>query len=141
VQLFTILKYIIHMNNTSQVNLKSATFSLMGLIALFENDHVNESIRSDLVSVRDNIEKQIEALSIIEETKDAYLASTPPTITQEKNMENTYRIEEEVTTGWTLISDKTENLTKEKAKEIVANLIDREGYNPNRLRIVVDGQI
>tara|TARA_B100001778_G_scaffold134368_1_gene110696 strand:+ start:67 stop:456 length:390 start_codon:yes stop_codon:yes gene_type:complete len=129
------------MNNTSQVNLKSATFSLMGLIALFENDHVNESIRSDLVSVRDNIEKQIEALSIIEETKDAYLASTPPTITQEKNMENTYRIEEEVTTGWTLISDKTENLTKEKAKEIVANLIDREGYNPNRLRIVVDGQI
>ena len=129
------------MNNTSQVNLKSATFSLMGLIALFENDHVNESIRSDLVSVRDNIEKQIEALSIIEETKDAYLASTPPTITQEKNMENTYRIEEEVTTGWTLISDKTENLTKEKAKEIVANLIDREGYNPNRLRIVVDGQV
>tara|TARA_B100001564_G_scaffold84705_1_gene68516 strand:- start:420 stop:809 length:390 start_codon:yes stop_codon:yes gene_type:complete len=129
------------MNNTSQVNLKSATFSLMGLIALFENDHVNESIRSDLVSVRDNIEKQIEALSIIEETKDAYLASTPPTITQEKNMENTYRIEEEVTTGWTLISDKTENLTKEKAKEIVANLIDREGHNPNRLRIVVDGQI
>ena len=113
----------------------------MGLIALFENDHVNESIRSDLVSVRDNIEKQIEALSIIDETKDAYLASTPPTITQEKNMENTYRIEEEVTTGWTLISDKTENLTKEKAKEIVANLIDREGHNPNRLRIVVDGQI
>ena len=85
------------MNNTSQVNLKSATFSLMGLIALFENDHVNESIRSDLVSVRDNIEKQIEALSIIDETKDAYLASTPPTIIQEKNMENTYRIEEEVT--------------------------------------------
>lgn len=129
------------MNNTSQVNLKSATFSLMGLIALFENDHVNESIRSDLVSVRDNIEKQIEALSIIDETKDAYLASTPPTIIQEKNMENTYRIEEEVTTGWTLISDKTENLTKEKAKEIVANLIDREGHNPNRLRIVVDGQV
>jgi len=129
------------MNNTSQVNLKSATFSLMGLIALFENDHVNESIRSDLVSVRDNIEKQIEALSIIDETKDAYLASTPPTIIQEKNMENTYRIEEEVTTGWVKIDDNTENLTKEKAKEIVANLIDREGYNPNRLRIVVDGQI
>ena len=129
------------MNNTSQVNLKSATFSLMGLIALFENDHVNESIRSDLVSVRDNIEKQIEALSIIDETKDAYLASTPPTITQEKNMENTYRIEEEVTTGWVKISEETEHLVKDKAREIVQNLIDREGYNPNRLRIVVDGQV
>ena len=113
----------------------------MGLIALFENDHVNESIRSDLVSVRDNIEKQIEALSIIDETKDAYLASTPPTITQEKNMENTYRIEEEVTTGWVKISEETEHLVKDKAREIVQNLFDREGYNPNRLRIVVDGQI
>ena len=128
------------MSNTSQVNLKSATFSIMGLIALFENDHVNESIRADLVSVRDNIEKQIEALSIIEDSKSAYMASTP-IITQETTMANTYRIEEEVTTGWTLISDQTENLSKEKAKEIYQNLVDREGYNPNRLRIVVDGQV
>ena len=128
------------MSNTSQVNLKSATFSIMGLIALFENDHVNESIRSDLVSVRDNIEKQIEALSMIEDSKSAYMASTP-IITQETIMANTYRIEEEVTTGWTLISDQTENLSKEKAKEIYQNLVDREGYNPNRLRIVVDGQV
>ena len=128
------------MSNTSQVNLKSATFSIMGLIALFENDHVNESIRSDLVSVRDNIEKQIEALSIIEDSKSAYMASTP-IITQETTMANTYRIEEEVTTGWTLISDQTENLSKEKAKEIYQNLVYREGYNPNRLRIVVDGQV
>ena len=128
------------MSNTSQVNLKSATFSIMGLIALFENDHVNESIRSDLVSVRDNIEKQIEALSIIEDSKSAYMASTP-IITQETTMANTYRIEEEVTTGWTLISDQTENLSIEKAKEIYQNLVDREGYNPNRLRIVVDGQV
>ena len=128
------------MSNTSQVNLKSATFSIMGIIDLFENDHENESIRSDLVSVRDNIEKQIEALSIIEDSKSAYMASTPIT-TQETIMANTYRIEEEVTTGWTLISDQTENLSKEKAKEVYQNLVDREGYNPNRLRIVVDGQV
>ena len=129
-----------HMDNQSQTNLKSAAFTLMGLIALFENDHVNESVRSDLVSVRDNIEKQIEALSTIEDSKSAYMASTPIT-TQETIMANTYRIEEEVTTGWTLISDQTENLSKEKAKEVYQNLVDREGYNPNRLRIVVDGQV
>ena len=128
------------MSNTSQVNLKSATFSIMGLIALFENDHVNESIRSDLVSVRDNIEKQIEALSIIEDSKSAYMASTP-IITQETSMANTYRIEEEVTTGWVKISEETQHLSKDEAKEIVQNLIDRDGYNPNRLRIVVDGQV
>ena len=116
----------------SRTNLKTATFNVMGLIALFENDHINECIRSDLVSVRDNIEKQIEALSIIDEQKP---------IQTETIMANTYRIEEEVTTGWTLISDQTENLTKDKAKEIYQNLVDREGYNPNRLRIVVDGQV
>ena len=124
----------------SRTNLKTATFNVMGLIALFENDHINECIRSDLVSVRDNIEKQIEALSIIEDSKSANMASTPIT-TQETIMANTYRIEEEVTTGWTLISDQTENLSKEKAKEVYQNLVDREGYNPNRLRIVVDGQV
>ena len=132
-----------HMDNQesqSRTNLKTATFNVMGLIALFENDHINECIRSDLVSVRDNIEKQIEALSTIEDSKSAYMASTP-IITQETTMANTYRIEEEVTTGWTLISDQTENLSKEKAKEIYQNLVDREGYNPNRLRIVVDGQV
>ena len=124
-----------HMDNQesqSRTNLKTATFNVMGLIALFENDHINECIRSDLVSVRDNIEKQIEALSIIDEQKP---------IQTETIMANTYRIEEEVTTGWTLISDQTENLTKDKAKEIYQNLVDREGYNPNRLRIVVDGQV
>ena len=131
---------MIHMDNQSRTNLKTAAFNVMGLIALFENDHINESIRSDLVSVRDNIEKQIEALSIIEDSKSAYMASTPIT-TQETIMANTYRIEEEVTTGWTLISDQTENLSKEKAKEVYQNLVDREGYNPNRLRIVVDGQV
>ena len=132
-----------HMDNQesqSRTNLKTATFNVMGLIALFENDHINECIRSDLVSVRDNIEKQIEALSIIEDSKSAYMASTPIT-TQETIMANTYRIEEEVTTGWTLISDQTENLSKEKAKEVYQNLVDREGYNPNRLSIVVDGQV
>tara|TARA_Y100000356_G_scaffold61747_1_gene50308 strand:- start:794 stop:1180 length:387 start_codon:yes stop_codon:yes gene_type:complete len=128
------------MDNQSRTNLKTAAFNVMGLIALFENDHINESIRSDLVSVRDNIEKQIEALSIIEDSKSAYMASIP-TITQETTMANTYRIEEEVTTGWTLISDQTENLSKEKAKEVYQTLVDREGYNPNRLRIVVDGQV
>ena len=132
-----------HMDNQesqSRTNLKTATFNVMGLIALFENDHINECIRSDLVSVRDNIEKQIEAVLFIEDSISAYMASTP-IITQETIMANTYRIEEEVTTGWTLISDQTENLSKEKAKEVYQNLVDREGYNPNRLRIVVDGQV
>ena len=128
-----------HMDNQSQTNLKSAAFTLMGLIALFENDHINESVRSDLVSVRDKIEKQIDALSIIEETRNAF---TPPTpVVPPKKMENTYRIEEEVTSGWVKVSDQTEHLPRDKAKEIISNLIDREGYNPDKLKLVVDGQV
>lgn len=128
-----------HMDNQSQTNLKSAAFTLMGLIALFENDHVNESVRSDLVSVRDKIEKQIDALSIIEETRNAF---TPPTpVVPPKKMENTYRIEEEVTSGWVKVSDQTEHLPRDKAKEIISNLIGREGYNPDKLKLVVDGQV
>ena len=127
-----------HMDNQSQTNLKSAAFTLMGLIALFENDHVNESVRSDLVSVRDNIEKQIDALSTIDDTRSAF---TPPIATAPKKMENTYRIEEEVTSGWVKISDQTEHLPRDKAKEIISNLIDREGYNPDKLKLVVDGQV
>ena len=50
---------------------------------------------------------------------------------------NTYRIEELDTTGWVLV-EKYEKLPKEKAKEKVDELIG-SGYNPNRLRVIVDG--
>ena len=100
--------------------------------------------RSDLVSVRDNIEKQIEALSIIEDSKSAYMASTP-IITQETIMANTYRIEEEVTTGWTLISDQTENLSKEKAKEIINEISKihnvKKGILMKSLRVAFFGSL
>tara|TARA_B100000927_G_C16185643_1_gene357254 strand:+ start:384 stop:560 length:177 start_codon:yes stop_codon:yes gene_type:complete len=58
-------------------------------------------------------------------------------------MANTYRIEEEVTTGWVKVdgTDETDHLTKEKAKETLQKLIESGDYNPNRLRLVVDGQI
>ena len=129
------------MDNQSQTNLKSAAFTLIGLIALFENDHVNESVRSDLVSVRDNIEKQIDALSIIEDTKQVFTASTPVAPIPPKRMENTYRIEEETTVGWAGIDDKYNNLSKEKAKESYDQLLSTGDFNPSRLRLVVDGHV
>ena len=125
----------------SQVNLKSAMLNVMGLIALLEDDHINESIRSDLVSVRDKIQRQIDALATIEETRSAFTESTPIAPIPSKKLENTYRIEEEVTSGWVRIGKETENLTREKASEVYQNLINRESYNPDRLRIVVDGQV
>ncbi len=46
-------------------------------------------------------------------------------------MANTYRIEEEVTSGWAEIHT---NLTRDEAEDKLKKLI-AEGYNPNRLRV------
>jgi hypothetical protein len=52
-------------------------------------------------------------------------------------MENLYRIEEESTSGWTLIDPTAIQLTKEQASVLLRNYLE-EGYNPNHLRIRVD---
>ena len=54
---------------------------------------------------------------------------------------NTYRIEELCTTGWVLLGKEYSNLRKEDASQTIQNLIDTESYNPNDLRVVVDGQL
>ena len=48
--------------------------------------------------------------------------------------EQLYRIEEERTNGWFQI-DNHGNLTKEQATQIL-NQLFREGYNPERVRVV-----
>jgi len=52
-------------------------------------------------------------------------------------MEKRYRIEEETTSGWHLTEQYDVNLTKEQATERLNELL-AEGYNPNRLRAVLD---
>lgn len=52
-------------------------------------------------------------------------------------MENLYRIQELCTSGWELINPSAVKLTKDQAMEAYNAFVD-EGYNPNRLRIVVD---
>jgi hypothetical protein len=52
-------------------------------------------------------------------------------------MNSLYRIEELGTDGWALVEDY-KGLTKEVAKEKL-DLLIADGYNPNRLRAIVDG--
>ena len=54
---------------------------------------------------------------------------------------NTYRIEALCTTGWALIDDKLTHLKREDASRNIQNLINTESYNPDDLRVVVDGQV
>ena len=52
-------------------------------------------------------------------------------------MERLYRIEELCTSGWQIQDDDAVKMTKEQATQKVNDLL-AEGYNPNRLRVVVD---
>tara|TARA_Y100001973_G_C5084804_1_gene274294 strand:- start:298 stop:735 length:438 start_codon:yes stop_codon:yes gene_type:complete len=56
------------------------------------------------------------------------------------NKKNTYRIEEETTTGWTLVDSEYVNLSKEEAQQKVDALI-QTGTTPSRIRVVVDGSV
>ena len=53
---------------------------------------------------------------------------------------NTYSVQELVTTGWAVVGKELTHLTKEEATKKIQNLIDHESYNPDDLRVVVDGQ-
>jgi hypothetical protein len=54
-------------------------------------------------------------------------------------MERLYRIEELCTTGWELVDEKYVDMTKERTKEVLDQLI-ADGYNPNTLRAVPNPQ-
>lgn len=51
--------------------------------------------------------------------------------------ETLYRIEELTTSGWNVVEVWDVKLTKEQASRRIEELI-AEGYNPNRLRAIVD---
>jgi len=62
-------------------------------------------------------------------------------VVSNQTKENTYRIEELCTNGWVLVDKKLTHLKREDASRNIQNLINTESYNPNDLRVVVDGQV
>ena len=84
---------------------------------------------ASLISARDDLKSKLSNVTI-----------TPPTPPNPYNSqgEKTYRVEEEQTAGWAVV-DNGSNLTKAEAQEVVQRLYDN-GYAPNRVRILVDGQ-
>ena len=112
------------------------------------------NVNSTLEILKDNpsyniLSSQLNSVKLILESQ---LNESEPTVTISENVEqsepkyvvslvNTYSIEEQVTTGWVLVDKKLSNLTKEDANQKIQYLIDNESYNPNDLRVVVDGQV
>ena len=81
---------------------------------------------ASLISARDDLKSKLSNVTI-----------TPPNPYNPQG-EKTYRVEEEQTAGWAVV-DNGSNLTKVEAQELVQRLYDN-GYAPNRVRILVDGQ-
>jgi len=52
-------------------------------------------------------------------------------------MTQLFKIEEHCTTGWILIEERAQKLTKDQCKIMLENYMS-EGYNPNYLRVVLD---
>jgi hypothetical protein len=52
-------------------------------------------------------------------------------------MTQLYRIEEFYSSGWELIDDSAQNLTKEQCDQMLRTYLDG-GVNPNHLRAVLD---
>jgi len=83
---------------------------------------------ASLISARDDLKSRLSNVTV---------TPTPPNPYNSQG-ENTYRVEEEQTAGWAVV-DNGSDLTKPEAQELVQRLYDN-GYAPNRVRILVDGQ-
>ena len=62
-------------------------------------------------------------------------------VVNDPNKENTYQVEELCTSGWVSLGKDYSHLRKEDASIKIRQLVDNESYNPNDLRVVVDGQV
>ena len=143
----------------NKVTLQVALTSINNVSQLLKDNEQYELIESNLSVVRLLIESQLESTvtvttptavttpvpaplpnvdtrvtSLESEDYDTTLIQSQPTV-------NTYRIEEETTAGWVVVDPKdTVALTKEDAQSKIDSLLKSQGYAPDRVRVVVDGQ-
>ena len=93
----------------------------------------------------DVISSNLNAIKLILENQ---LGGSTVTITPDKPVAipprkkaNTYSVLVNDTTGWLPASDSSTKLSKVDANQQYLNLMDVEGYAPDRIKIVADGQV
>ena len=96
-------------------------------------------ISSNLNAVRLILENQLGGSTVtITPDKPVAPVAIPP---RKKVKANTYSVLVNDTTGWLPASDSSTKLSKVDANQQYLNLMDVEGYAPDRIRIVADGQV
>ena len=143
----------------NKVTLQVALTSINNVSQLLKDNEQYELIESNLSVVRLLIESQLESTVTITTSKAVTTPVPVPlpnidirvtslesedydtTLIQSQPTVNTYRIEEETTAGWVVVDPKdTVALTKEDAQSKIDSLLKSQGYAPDRVRVVVDGQ-
>ena len=96
-------------------------------------------ISSNLNAIKLILENQLgESTVTITPDKPVAPVAIPP---RKKAKANTYSVLVNDTTGWLPASDSSTKLSKVDANQQYLNLMDVEGYAPDRIKIVADGQV
>ncbi len=122
----------------NQTILKTVVLNIDAILSLLQDETGSDDLKNQFVSIKENV---IQRIASAETSKKVFSDIPEQAKISINSKSNTYRIQEETTMGWTEIDEKYQNLSKETAKEKYQLLLSSGDYNPNRLRLVVDGQV
>ena len=129
------------LNMDEKITLTVAIANVNSTLEILKDNPSYNILSSQLNSVKLILKSQLNESEPTVTIPENVEQSEPKDVVSHSSKVNTYSIEELVTTGWVLVDKKLINLTKEDASKKIQNLIDNESYNPNDLRVVVDGQV
>ena len=128
----------------NKVAIEVALANINSTFQILSDNPSFDVINSNLNAIKLILENQL-AESNVTSTPDkpvAPVAIAPVAIPPRKKAKaNTYSVLVNDTTGWNPASDNSTKLSKVDANQQYLNLMDVEGYAPDRLRVVVDGQV
>tara|TARA_B100000927_G_C16043785_1_gene300234 strand:+ start:54 stop:428 length:375 start_codon:yes stop_codon:yes gene_type:complete len=122
----------------NQTILKTLVLNIDAILSLLQDETGSDDLKNQFASIKENV---IQRIASAETSKKVFSDIPEQAKISINSKSNTYRIQEETTMGWTEIDEKYQNLSKETAKEKYQLLLSSGDYNPNRLRLVVDGQV
>ena len=123
----------------NKVALQVALANINSTAQILSDNPSFDVISSNLNAIRLILENQLgESNVTITPDKPVAPVAIPP---RKKAKANTYSVLVNDTTGWLPASDSSTKLSKADANQQYLNLMDVEGYAPDRIRIVADGQV
>ena len=120
----------------SQESLRVALSLTEQVIGLTKGNQWEKYLHGELLTVKYELQRQIGLVDADAPPSDVPEATPPKPYNPDA--ENTYKVEALSTVRRTQFGKG--GLTKEEAQKQVSNLYDVEGYAPDRVRVVVDGQ-